>query len=87
MVGMTLLRLPDDGLRTFAAEGRLTFVRALQRLRVALRTMHRAIVAAKMRRFRNQPAFQADGYDEPCRGEDAARYPQQLLILGDKWDF
>lgn len=84
---MTLLQLRDDGLGAFAGEGRSTFTRAVQRLRVALRTMHRAIVAAKLQRLRNEPAFRIDGYDAPRRGEDAARYPQQPLILGDKWDF
>jgi hypothetical protein len=49
--------------------------------------MHRAIVAAKLRRLQNEPAFRAEGYDGPSRSEDAARYPQQPLILGDKWDF
>jgi hypothetical protein len=85
-MGMTLLQLRDDGLGTFVGEGRLTPARALQRLWAALGTMHRAIVAAKLRRLRNEPAFRTDGYDRP-RGEDAARYPQQPLILGDKWDF
>jgi hypothetical protein len=85
MVGMTLLR--DDGLRVFARKGPSGFARAVQRLRDALSTMHRAIVTAKMQRLRNEPAFRIDGYDEPSRGEDAARYPQQPLILGDKWDF
>ena len=49
--------------------------------------MHCAIVAAKMQRLCNEPTFQTDGYDGPRRGEDPARYPQQPLILGDKWDF
>jgi hypothetical protein len=84
---MTLLQPGDDGLGAFAGEGRLTPTRALQRLWAALSTMHRAIVAAKLRRLRNEPAFRSDGYDGPCRSEDAARYPQQPLILGDKWDF
>ena len=84
---MTLLHLRDDGPRAFAGEGRLTLARSLGRLRAALRTMHRAIVAAKMQRMRNEPAFQPDGYDGPCRDEDAEQYPRQPLILGDKWDF
>jgi hypothetical protein len=84
---MTLLQLRDDGLRAFTGEGRLALTRALQRLWAALRTMHRSIVAARLRRLRNEPAFRIDGYDGPRRAEDAARYPQQPLILGDKWDF
>jgi hypothetical protein len=82
---MTLSHLPDGGLRASAVEGRLTFARTVQRLRAAFRTIHRAIVAAKLRP--SEPAFQADGYDGPGSDEDAARYPQQPRILGDKWDF
>jgi hypothetical protein len=87
MLGMTLLHLRDDGPRGLAGEGRLTLARAVRRLRAALRTMHCAIVAAKLQRLRNEPGFQIDGYDGPGSDEDAARYPQQPLILGDKWDF
>jgi hypothetical protein len=85
---MTLLRLRDDRLSAFAGEGRLTVARAVRRTTAALSTMHRAIVTAKLQRLRNEPAFQTDGYDDgPGNGEDAARYPQQPLILDDKWDF
>jgi hypothetical protein len=84
---MTLLRLRDDGVRSFASEGRFTFARSLQGLRAAIRTMHWSIVAAKMQRLRNEPAFRIDGYGELERSEDADRYPQQPLILDDKWNF
>ena len=49
--------------------------------------MHRAIVAAKVRRLKNEVAFQDNGGDALSRMHDATRYPQRPLILGDKWDF
>lgn len=49
------------------------------------KTMHRAIVAAKLRRLRNELMLRRSAAE---RVEfDAARFPQRPLILGDKWDF
>jgi hypothetical protein len=49
--------------------------------------VHHALVTAKMRRLQSELilhwGFDSDG----SAGQDAARYPQRPLILGDKWDF
>jgi hypothetical protein len=57
-------------------------LRALSRgigshVRAALTTMHEAIVAAKMRRIRRELMFHR---------HELRDFPQQPLILGDKWD-
>jgi hypothetical protein len=46
-------------------------------VRTALTTMHQAVVAAKMRRVRRELMF---------HGHELRDFPQQPLILGDKWD-
>ncbi|TKW78963.1 MAG: hypothetical protein DI543_07695 [Bradyrhizobium icense] len=74
----------------FAAHGprsRSNFALARVRRRIvnALKVMHRAIVAAKLRRLRNELMLHrgAAGHREL----DAARLPQCPMVLGDKWDF
>ena len=69
-------------------------MRTLKRVRNALRTLHRAIAAAKIRRIRNELMLHRHAYhwaQEPvldARTEhDAAKYPRRPLVLGDKWDF
>jgi hypothetical protein len=47
-------------------------------IRAALATMHRAIIAAKIRRVRRELTF---------HGHELRDFPQTPLILGDKWDF
>jgi hypothetical protein len=70
--------------------------RAFGRTGAALKIMHRAMVAARMRRIERELMFQNGGYDrwfcEPDAqqshsGKDAVKFPQRPLILGDKWDF
>jgi hypothetical protein len=46
-------------------------------VRTALTTIHEAIVAAKMRRVQRELMF---------HGHELRDFPQQPLILGDKWD-
>ncbi len=64
-------------------------------IRAALSTMHRAIIAAKMRRIRRELIFHAGSHDEWSRskwregsgsGHELRDFPQRPLILGDKWD-
>lgn len=50
------------------------------RMRTALRIVHRAIVAARIRRLRRELMFRD-------RSGDDAAFPRPPLILGDKWDF
>jgi hypothetical protein len=48
------------------------------RIRAALTAIHEAIVAAKMRRVKRELMF---------HGHELRDFPQQPLMLGDKWDF
>jgi hypothetical protein len=71
--------------------------RAINRTSAAFMCIRQAIVAAKTRRMRRKLMFNDSGCDgstlEPdaCQGNDpaldAAKFPRQPLILGDKWDF
>ncbi len=65
--------------------------RAASRIGAALGLVHRAIVAAKIRRLARELAFrpgsQDDGFWEPDPDKDGTKLPQRPLILGDKWDF
>ncbi|TMJ54205.1 MAG: hypothetical protein E6G85_05635 [Alphaproteobacteria bacterium] len=66
--------------------GRWPFARMLARLAVAFKIVHRAIVAAKLRRLRSELLCHG-GYlcEQPDR--DAEKFPRPPLILDDKWDF
>ena len=67
--------------------------RALRRLRTALKTIHRAIAAAKIRRLRNElrlhAAMRANRarLRQPDAETHGNRFPRQPLHLGEKWDF
>jgi hypothetical protein len=81
---MTLLHLHLDETR----ERRPILARALfKRLGAALHLMHRAIIAARTRRMESELAFHRDERDEAPAPQDATRFPQRPLILGEKWDF
>ena len=64
-------------------------IRAHSPLRRAVRLLHRAIVAAKLRRLRGELICRAglsvDASATPVA--DAGRWPRAPLVLGDKWDF
>jgi hypothetical protein len=49
--------------------------------------MHQAIITAKMERLENELVVRRGYRDEKFAGFDATRYPQQPLVLSDKWDF
>jgi hypothetical protein len=67
--------------------------RAVRRLRTALKTIHRAIAAAKIRRLRNELRLHAAtraNWARPHQPDPEAhdgRFPRQPLHLGKKWDF
>jgi hypothetical protein len=66
---------------TAAASLRRPQLRSVARLlRVGLRVVYRAIVAAKTRRLERELLLQ-----DLAKGSQ--RFPQAPLILGDKWDF
>jgi hypothetical protein len=66
---------------------------AIGRTGAALRIIHQGIVTAKARRLQRELMFHAgprhDGSRQPNTepNQDAAKFPQRPLILGDKWDF
>jgi hypothetical protein len=86
------LGAPNHGEFPIASSRRLLrlFVRRfVNRFRAGLGIVHQAIVAAKLRRLRQELALRADdhrhGRDDPEK--DIVKFPQRPLILGDKWDF
>jgi hypothetical protein len=83
---MTLFHLHDEFAAT-AGESRYTWARATALLTAALKTIHEAIVAAKMRRLERELMFRADSGGEPVCGQDIGKVPRRPMILGDKWDF
>ena len=83
--------------QVFATSLRRFARRAISRTGAALKIMHRAVIAARMRRVERELMFQNGSYDrlfcEPDAlqsrqsGSDAVKFPQRPLILSDKWDF
>jgi hypothetical protein len=73
------------GSRGLRRGSRFSAGRVTRKISVALRAIHRAIVAAKMRRLRHELMFHRDAH-APAEF-DAAKFPQRPLMLGDKWDF
>jgi hypothetical protein len=70
--------------------------RALRRTRLALATLHQAIVTARTRRLRREMMLYAGTRDElisPLDTQshspelDLLKFPQRPLILGEKWDY
>jgi hypothetical protein len=86
---------PSQG--TFATSLRRHARRAIRRTGAALRIMHRAVVAAKMRRVERELMFHDGSYDRwfgerdtqqgDASGKNAVKFPQRPLLLSDKWDF
>jgi hypothetical protein len=84
---MTLLHLHHDDLHGLERQDASWIRKALRRARAALRGFHRAIVRARLDRLRNEFLFQKDYSDMLPPEQDATKFPQRPLILGDKWDF
>ena len=59
--------------------------RVRRRIVAALKVVHRAIVAAKLRRLRNELMLHRSTAGH--RELDAGKYPQCPMVLGEKWDF
>jgi hypothetical protein len=73
------------GSRGLRHGSRFSVAHARRKISAALQTLHRAIVAAKLRRLRNE--LMLHRYTHARVEFDAAKFPQRPLILGDKWDF
>jgi hypothetical protein len=66
-----------------------------KRVSAALAFIHKAIIAAKMRRIQRELMFHAGAYERSQFGpawheehglKDIRDFPQTLLLLSDKWD-
>jgi hypothetical protein len=84
---MSLFHVHHHDLYGMAEKAGLSFARALVRLATAFKIIHHAIVVAKLRRLRNELTCHGGHVDGQPLDQDAAKFPQQPLILGDKWDF
>jgi hypothetical protein len=73
------------GSRGFRSGNCFSAARAIRKIIATLQTMHRAIIAAKLRRLRNELMLHGRGHT--LSELDAAKIPQRPLLLGDKWDF
>jgi hypothetical protein len=84
---MTLLHLHHDDVRSHAREEHLPFRRALALIGSALKTLHQAIISARLRRLHSELLYRHDYNEFLPPEQDAARFPQRPMVLGDKWDF
>jgi hypothetical protein len=88
---MTLFYTYHD--RHIGAAGGFSVGRTVRRLRTALKKVHRAIAAAKIRRLRNELRWHAAtrakwaAPSQPDTQAHGDRIPRQPLHLGEKWDF
>ena len=76
---MSVIHLHHDELKDFGS----LVIRAFG----WLKTMHQAIVTAKLERLENELVLRRGNSDEVSSDRDAVRYPQRPLVLSDKWDF
>ena len=87
---MTLFYSHHD--RSNGSDGGFSARRVLRRMRTALKKLHRATAAAKIRRLRSEvrlhAATRANGArpDRPGAETHGNRFPRQPLHLGEKWD-
>jgi hypothetical protein len=90
---MTLFYSHRDRLRDPAGTRlRVLARRAIGRLGAVLRIVHQSIIAAKTNRLRGALMLRDEwplgpNPDQHDPGQDAAKFPQCPLIIGDKWDF
>jgi hypothetical protein len=84
---MTLFHLHHDDVDSFAREERLSFRQVLKWIGSAFRALHAAIVSAKLRRLHSELMFRHDYSELLPPEQDATKFPQRPLVLGDKWDF
>lgn len=70
------------GARGLRRGSRFSAARATRRISAAFKALHRAIVAAKLHRLRNELMLHCSP-----QARTPARFPQRPVIMGDKWDF
>jgi len=83
---MTLFQSCSGDPRNAVRGGHL-LIGILSRVGAAFRTIHEAIVVAKIRRLQRELMFHAGASENGVRDEDVAKTPRRPLILGDKWEF
>ncbi|MBV8924127.1 MAG: hypothetical protein JOZ74_02030 [Bradyrhizobium sp.] len=84
---MTLLDLRRDDIASFARENGAFIPRLFRRIGLSFRLLHRAILRATLRRLDAEWLFRRHPGDMMPLEDDATRFPQQPLVLGEKWDF
>ena len=82
---MTLFHSHSGRLPTRGRGRRFSIAGTLGLLGAAFKTMHDAIVAAKLQRLRSELMFHERWPVEP--GADAKKVPRRPAFLSDKWDF
>lgn len=84
---MTSLYLRHDDISVTSRDNGASIARFFRRIGIAFRLLHRGIVRAKLRRLHSELLFHRDYSEMLPLDEDAMKFPQRPLILGDKWDF
>ena len=77
------------GSRGLRRSSRFSAAGVTRKISAALRTMHRAIVAAKLHRLRNELMLQRYASEDlgVDRRMDVSHFPQRPSVLGAKWDY
>jgi hypothetical protein len=78
---MTVIHVHHEGLTSSIIS------RAFAWFNVAVKTIHQAIVTAKLERLESELVVRRSYCDDRLSDRDAVRYPQRPLLLSDKWDF
>jgi hypothetical protein len=84
---MTLQSLRHDDISSFARDHGASSLRLFRRIGVSFRLLQSAIVRARLRRLDGEWLYRRDYSEMMPQDEDATKFPQRPLILGDKWDF
>ncbi len=84
---MTLLYLRRYDISVTARDNGASITRLFRRIGTVFRLLHRSIVRAKLQRLHNELLFRRDYSEMLPLEDDATKFPQRPLVLGDKWDF
>ena len=81
---MTLLYLRHDDISVTARDNGASITRLFRRVAIVFRLLHRSIVRAKLRRLHSELLFRRDYSEMLPLEEEATKFPQRPLVLGDK---
>jgi DNA-binding HxlR family transcriptional regulator len=79
---MTVIHVHHEGLT-----GGSVISRAFAWLGAGFKSIHQAIVTAKLERLESELVVRRGYSDDQPSQRDVVRYPQRPLVLSDKWDF